>query len=188
MSVMRLQNGSRCYIQAIIDNKSRYVLAWKVSKDFGGVRTLALIKEALAKSKSIGVNVTPSVWVDGGSENLNSNVDSIVNNGKIQRVVAQVDIEQSNSMIESLFHRLKNRYLYYQNLRTYEDLVKHVDFYLKEANASIPFDMLGGATPSEVYLGKVTDIFLSKMLTSADQARKARMNFNRAQNCGKCPA
>jgi putative transposase len=188
MSVMRLQNGSKCYIQAIIDNKSRYVLAWKVSKDFGGVKTTALIKEALSNSKRLGVNIVPSVWVDGGSENLNSNVDSLLEDEEIQMVVAQVDIEQSNSMIESLFHRLKNRYLYYQVLRTYEDLVMHVNFYLKEANTSIPFDMLGGATPYEVYSGKVTDLFLSKMLTSADQARKDRMTFNKSQNCGKCPA
>jgi putative transposase len=188
MSVMRLQNGKRCYVQAIIDNKSRYVLAWKVSEDFGGVRTKELLWSALKKSKKLGVEVVPTVWVDSGTENLNSNVSSLVNNGEIVRTVAQVEVEQSNSMIEALFHRLKNRYLYYQNLRTYEELVKHVDFYLKEANASIPFEMLGGATPLEVYSGMADNKFSNQLTTGTAQARISRMTFNRSQNCGRCPA
>ena len=175
-------------MQAIIDNKSRYVLAWKVSEDFGGVRTKELLWSALKKSKKLGVEVVPTVWVDSGTENLNSKVTSLVNNGEIVRTVAQVDVEQSNSMIEALFHRLKNRYLYYQNLRTHEELVKHVDFYLKEANASIPFEMLGGATPLEVYSGKADKKFSNQLTTSTAQARISRMTFNRSQNCGRCPA
>jgi hypothetical protein len=34
----------------------------------------------------------------------------------------------------------------------------------------------------------VTYTLLAKMTTSADQARNERMNFNRNQNYGKCPA
>jgi len=39
LTILRLQDGSRAFVQAVIDNFSRYVLAWKVSPDYGGLRT-----------------------------------------------------------------------------------------------------------------------------------------------------
>ncbi len=66
--------------------------------------------------------------------------------------------------------------------------VKHVDFYLKEANAFIPFEMLGGATPLEVYSGKADKKFSTQLTANVAQARISRMTFNRSQNCGRCPA
>ncbi len=39
LTILRLQDGSRAFVQAVIDNFSRYVLVWKVSPDYGGLRT-----------------------------------------------------------------------------------------------------------------------------------------------------
>ena len=49
LTILRLQDGSRAFVQAVIDNFSRYVLAWKVSQDYGGVRTKELLERAIAK-------------------------------------------------------------------------------------------------------------------------------------------
>jgi putative transposase len=188
MSIIRLQDGAKCYIQCVIDNFSRYVLAWKVSKDYGGIRSLELLQSALHRSEELGMRVIPRVWCDSGTENLNSHVNSLVESGKIQRTVAQIDIEQSNSMIESLFNRLKNRYLYHKELSTFDALVKHVDFYLNESNNLIPFYAHSGATPLEAYSGKVTDQFISTICSNTSKAKISRMQFNRSMNCGSCPA
>ena len=113
LTILRLQDGTRAFIQAIIDNYSRYVLAWKVSKDYGGVRTKDLIHEALLMAQSLGLRMAPDVLVDSGTENLNTHVDELVTSELIRRTVAQIDIEFSNSMIEMLFHRLKHRHLFH---------------------------------------------------------------------------
>ncbi len=47
VSVFRIMNGAKVYIQAIIDNASRYVLAWEVTQTYGGANTKALIEKAL---------------------------------------------------------------------------------------------------------------------------------------------
>jgi hypothetical protein len=42
-SLLRLKNGTKIYIRAIIDNFSRYVLAWQATDYSGGIRTRDLI-------------------------------------------------------------------------------------------------------------------------------------------------
>jgi hypothetical protein len=46
--------------------------------------------------------------MDSGVENLNTQVDALVASGTIQRIIAQVDVVFSNSMIESWWRRLKH--------------------------------------------------------------------------------
>ena len=75
VTILRLQDGSRAFVQAIIDNFSRYVLAWNVSADYGGIRTKELLLKAIAKAQSLGLDLLPDVFVDSGSENLNVRVD-----------------------------------------------------------------------------------------------------------------
>ena len=91
-TVLRLQDGSRAFIQCIIDNFSRYVLAWKVSRDYGGFRTKELIENALAKAKSLDLNVKPNVIVDSGSENINKNVEHLKSLDLISITIAQIEI------------------------------------------------------------------------------------------------
>ena len=71
-------------------------------------------------------------------------------------MIAQFDIEQINSRVEMLFHRMKHRYLYTTLLSNFESLVKGTDFYLIESNIYIPHSALKGATPEEIITGSWT--------------------------------
>ena len=119
---MRLQDGTRGYIQAIIDNYSRYTLAWKVTSEYGGMHTKELIEQALNKAFELRMELTPNIFVDNGSENINQHVDDLITENKITRTTAGIEIDFSNSMIESLFHRIKNRHLYFVALKNLETL------------------------------------------------------------------
>jgi len=79
----------------------------------GGVRTKELLESALAKAESLGLNIKPNVLVDSGSENVNEVViEGLVKSDLISMTIAQIDIEESNSMVEMLFQRMKHLYLY----------------------------------------------------------------------------
>ena len=43
LTKVRLLDGTRAYLQAVIDNSSRYILAWQVSADYGGLQTAQLL-------------------------------------------------------------------------------------------------------------------------------------------------
>jgi transposase InsO family protein len=68
---IRLLDGSRAYLHAVIDNFSRRILGWKVTPTFDPAATAEILLAA-AKGLEHG---TPSVLVDGGVQNFNGPVD-----------------------------------------------------------------------------------------------------------------
>ena len=187
-TILRLGDGTKAFVQCIIDNYSRYVLAWKVSKDYGGARTKELIEKALAKSRSLGLEEKPNVLVDSGCENINEKVDVLVDSGSISMTIAQIDIEHSNSMVEMLFHRMKHRYLFTILLSNFDSLVKGSDFYLTESNTCIPHSALKGATPEEIITGSWTEEKKMELKEKIIAARQLRIETNKAVRCTPCLA
>ncbi|NRA67518.1 MAG: transposase family protein [Pseudobacteriovorax sp.] len=132
-SVIKLQDGTRCFIQTIIDNHSRYVLASRATTDYGGVRTAELIRQAIDNARSIKQQTT--LMCDQGTENINFEVDSLLEEQDIKRIVAQIDIDFSNSMVEALFKRMKHNYLFNHPLTSLEVLQEKLDYYIKESDS-----------------------------------------------------
>jgi transposase InsO family protein len=188
LTIFRLQDGSRAFLQAILDNFSRYTLAWKVSRDYGGLRTKELLLEAIHKAKTLGLKMVPSVFVDSGTENVNEQVDQLVVGNLISRTIAQIDVEFSNSMIEMLFHRLKHRYLFTIPLTNFEALKKGADFYLTESNTRIPQTVLKGATPEEAITGTWNSEQIDRIQAKVIDARMKRIEFNQRLRCQPCLA
>ena len=90
MSVFRIMSGPKVYIQAIIDNASRFVLAWEVSTTYGGASTKKLIEQAFETAKKLSkITFTPNLFVDSGTENLNREVNLLVSQKKIIRTISE---------------------------------------------------------------------------------------------------
>ncbi len=188
LTILRLQDGTKAFVQCVIDNFSRYVLAWKVSHDYGGLRTKELLLAAIKKAGELGLNVMPDVFVDSGTENINEHVNDLVSSDLIKRTIAQIDIEFSNSMIEMLFQRMKHRYLFTIPLTNFAALERGVDFFLTESNTCIPHAALRGATPEESITGKWNDEKIAEIKTRLNQARTARITTNQLLQCSPCLA
>jgi transposase InsO family protein len=109
VTVVHLLDGGRAFIQAIIDNFSRRILAWRVSPALEPAATATLLTEA-AKLLPLGSPAT--VVADSGVENINSAVDELIGAGALRRILAQVEVAYSNSMIEAFWRQLKHDWLY----------------------------------------------------------------------------
>jgi len=142
--------------------------------------------KAIAKAQSLGMNAVPDVWVDSGTENLNTHVDELVASELIRRTVAQIDVEASNSMVEMLFHRFKNRYMFTIPLTSFEAVENGADYYFIESNTHIPMAALKGATPEEVVTGKWTSEKMMEMKEKVVAARLARTQSNTSRRCQPC--
>jgi hypothetical protein len=59
-------------------------------------------------AKGLPDGTVPSAVIDSGVENVNGTVNEFVSDGTIQRILAQVDIVESNSMIEAWWRQLKH--------------------------------------------------------------------------------
>ena len=180
-TLIRLLDGSKAYLHAIIDNFSRRVLAWRVNDTFIPAVTAELLVEAGREIEEI----KPQLLVDGGVENYNSAVDKLVDSGLLKRILAQAEIRYSNSLIESWWRVIKHQWLFLNTLDTVASVRKLVAFYVQQHNSHLPHSAFKGKTPDEMYFGTGDDI--PKKLEEAKlQARGLRLKSNRERNCQVC--
>ena len=181
-TMIRLLDGSRIYLRAVIDNFSRRILAWNVIGTFDAEFTAKLLLDAARNITSPGM---PTVMTDGGSENFNAAVDELESSGVLKRVLAQTDIQFSNSMIEAWWRVLKHQWLYLNTLDSMATVRKLVAFYVEQHNTHLPHAAFHGQTPDEMYFGTGADV--PKQLQAARAAaRQARLAANRALRCQSC--
>ncbi len=180
-TLIRLLDGTRAYLHAVIDNFSRRILAWKVSSAFDP----SITAELLLGASSGLIDEKPTLLVDGGVENFNSAVDELVDSGLLRRRLAQTDISFSNSLIESWWRALKHQWLFLNTLDTVTRLKKLVSFYVDEHNTRLPHSAFRGQTPDEMYFG-TGDRIPDALDAAKNVARQSRMKLNRETSCPMC--
>lgn len=184
VTVVILSPRHKLYIQAVIDNFSRYVVAWRVSDHIsakGTVEVLAMARRnAMSEEKVI-------VLADPGSENNNHAVTKFTTSNNMRRVLARVEVHYSNSMIENLFRMFKNNFLYHQDIRNIHDLERKARFYFTQHNEVIPQAVLMGATPQESYRKLWSRENEDKLKSQRAEARHSRKEKNLVPPCYSCP-
>ncbi|TFH24092.1 MAG: transposase, partial [Myxococcales bacterium] len=182
-SCVRLVDGTKVWLHAVIDNFSRKILAWCVAERFDISNAAAVLQAAVCNA--VGGDPQPQLMADGGIENFNAEVDDLVGRGLLSRVRALVEVRFSNSMIESWWNNLKHQWLFLHRLETVAAVRRHVTFYVAEYNATIPHAAFSGQTPDEVYFGRGAEI--PAQLEAAKRAAQARrLAANRAMSCEIC--
>ena len=180
-TLIRLLDGSKAYLHAIIDNFSRRVLAWRINDTF----IPAVTAESLIEAAREIEDARPQVLVDGGVENYNSAVDKLVDSGLLKRILAQTEIRYSNSLIESWWRVIKHQRLFLNTLDTAASVRKLVAFYVEQHNSHLPHSAFKGQTPDEMYFG-TGDGIPKKLEAEKLQARELRLKSNRERNCHVC--
>ena len=182
-TVIRLLDGRRAYLNAVIDNFSRKILAWKVSERLEPENTVSVLLDA--SRHVVPVDDPPTLLVDGGVENFNASVDELIDSGVFRRLLAMTEISFSNSLIESWWRGLKHQWLYLNSLDSVATIEKLVTFYVNEHNTRLPHSAFRGQTPDEMYFG--TGEHIPADLEAAKKAaREARLEKNRRATCETC--
>jgi transposase InsO family protein len=184
-TVIRLLDGTRAYLHAVIDNFSRRILVWRVAETFAPVNTVAVLVDA-------GRGVTPSettpvVLADAGVENVNAYVDELITTGVLRRVLAFTELKFSNSMIEAWWRSLKHQWLFLHSLDSVATVRRLIEFYVQEHNRVLPHSAFRGQTPDELYFG-TGDAIAADLAARVAAARQARVEANRSAACGTCPS
>ncbi len=180
VTIIKLLDGTKSYLHAVIDNFSRRILSWRLAQGLSPTTTCEILREA---GNILGT--TPTVLVDSGVENVNGEVDQLVTDGLLERLLAQVDVSFSNSMIEAFWRSLRHQWLYLHSLDSFAALERLVGFYVTEHNAVMPHSAFSGQTPDEIYFergNRVGDDLAAARL----RARHVRMEANRRSSCGVC--
>ena len=184
-TIIRLLDGTRAYLHAVIDNFSRRILAWRVADTFAPVNSVAVLIEA---SRGATPSETmPVVLADAGVENVNAQVDELITTGVLRRVLAFTDLKFSNSMIEAWWRSLKHQWLFLHSLDNVTTVLRLVAFYVEQHNSVLPHSAFQGQTPDEMYFG-TGDAVPKDLLSRAGAARRTRVEANRSALCEICPS
>jgi len=181
VTIIRLLDGTRTYLHAVVDNYSRRVLAWTLESRLRAEGTRKILNEA---RQSLAHGTRVNVMTDGGSENLVVHQDGDLA-AVADHVVAQVDIVQSNSMIEALWSQLRHRWLYLHTLDSFAGLESLIRTYFADHNSLTPCIELGGRTPDDAYRAEELGLADRLRVQHAD-ARVRRVADNRARSCRTC--
>ena len=183
VTIIRLLDGTRAYLHAAIDNFSRRILAWSLEERMGAGGTCRILLEA---GRHLGSR-TPetTVMTDSGAENVNGNVDALLDREGLRRVLAQVEVSFSNSMIEAFWRSLRHAWLYLHALDNTATLRRLIEFYMRAHNETMPHAAINGQTPDEIYFGN-GDAVVIDLAAARVRARQERMKANRMAACGVC--
>jgi len=186
ISYFVLPNKTKLFIQAIIDNYSRYVIAWQVLDSYDGSKTGELLRKAIVATTRPSGREKLRLIVDGGGENRSKSVHHLEERGHFRKQVARFEISYSNSMVETLFRSLKHNYLFHQEIRSLANLKRHVDFWFKEHNEKIPHSSFNGETPAERFQKTWTKESEIRILVRQQEAVKLRIKENQKIFCTSC--
>lgn len=175
-TVIRLLDGTRAYLHAVIDNFSRRILAWRVAD------TLSPASRRTASSDD-----TPVVMADAGVENVNGAVDELVESGLLRRVLAFTEVKFSNSMIEAWWRSLKHQWLFLHSLDSVATIRRLVEFYVRQHNGVLPHSAFPGQTPDEMYFATGSNV-PDDLAGRKSAALQARLEQNRSAACEVCPS
>ena len=182
-SVLRLIDGTRVYLHAVIDNFSRRILAWCVEERLNPMNTFRVLSEAATGLPS----GTAQVYMDSGIENVNGVVDPLFDGQGLERVLAQVDVTFSNSLIEAWWRSLKHQWLYLHQLDSLASVRRLVAFYVQQHNEVMPHSAFNGLTPDEVYFEKAEGV-AAHLKAQRAEAQTLRLAMNRRASFSECSA
>ena len=183
VTIIRLLDGTRAYLHAVIDNYSRRILSWTLEDRLGSGGTCRILHEAAVQLRDRFEETT--VIADSGSENVNGEVDELLKDETLTRVLAQVEVTFSNSMIEAFWRSLKHSWLFLHALDNFTALERLVEFYVTAHNQVMPHSAFEGPTPDEMYFGTGGSV-VAELANARKAAREERMKENRAAACSVC--
>jgi transposase InsO family protein len=181
VTIIKLLDGTKAYLHAVIDNYSRKILAWTVAERLNPMNTCLVLKQAATCLDE----PETQVYMDSGVENLNKDVDQLLACGALRRVIAQIDVTFSNSLIEAWWRSLKHQWLFLNHLDSLATLQKLIEFYVTEHNATMPHSAFHGQTPDEMYFGRGQTI-PDELDRKRREAQRLRIEQNRSIACSDC--
>ncbi|MFH0756279.1 MAG: integrase core domain-containing protein [Bacteroidota bacterium] len=185
ITVVKCLNGMKYYVYLLMDNYSRFILNYRVSIRVSAEIRLDSIRNAYQDYIHEPANDT-MLLVDGGAENNNYPVDSYIQSDcvSLQKLIAGKDIHFSNSMVEAQNKLIKYYYLFKHPFQNLDELIKLLEWIVKDYNHCRPHHSLGGLTPFE----SLSDINLpqEKWVNQILEARQARIKKNTVKSCGIC--
>ena len=143
------------YLSTILDDYSRYIVAWKLCVTMKAQDVTDTLDLALAKSGLDQVNVghRPRLLSDNGASYISGDLAEWLNDKKIEHIRGAPYHPQTQGKIERRHQTLKNRILL-NNYYLPRELEEQISVFVENYNNKRLHESLNNLTPADVYFGR----------------------------------
>ena len=141
------------YLSTILDDFSRFIIAWKLCTTMKAADVTETIEMALASSGLAGSTRRPRLLSDNGSSYVASDLAMWLGNQGIKHVRGAPNHPMTQGKIERWHRTLKNRILL-ENYFLPGDLEAKIGSFVDHYNHRRYHESLGNLTPADVYTGR----------------------------------
>ena len=166
------------YLSTILDDYSRYLIAWKLCTNMRASDVTETIELALAASgcDQAIVQHKPRLLSDNGSCYISGELAEWMEKQKMEHVRGAPFHPQTQGKIERWHQTMKNRILL-ENYYLPGDLEQQIGFFVDHYNNHRYHESLNNVTPADVYFGRDKDI-----LREREKIKKQTIQYRRLQH------
>jgi len=164
------------YLSTILDDFSRYIIAWKLCTTMKAEDVTDTLQLALAASGCDQARVVhkPRLLSDNGSSYISADLAEWLDDKGMQHVRGAPHHPQTQGKIERWHQTLKNRILL-ENYYLPGDLEAHIGRFVEHYNHRRYHESLKNLTPADVYFGRGQTILLQRERIKRDTIQKRRL-------------
>jgi putative transposase len=164
------------YLSTILDDYSRYIIAWKLCTTMKAEDVTDTLQLALAASGCDQARVVhkPRLLSDNGSSYVSADLAEWLDDNGMDHVRGAPHHPQTQGKIERWHQTLKNRILL-ENYYLPGDLEAQIGRFVEHYNHRRYHESLKNLTPADVYFGRGQTILLQRERIKSDTIRKRRL-------------
>ena len=168
------------YLSTILDDFSRYIIAWKLCTTMRADDVTDTLQLALAASGCDQVRVVhkPRLLSDNGSSYVSGDLAKWLEDEGMHHVRGAPCHPQTQGKIERWHQTLKNRILL-ENYYLPGDLKAHINHFVEYYNHWRYHESLQNLTPADVYFGRGQTILLQRERTKTETIKRRRLMHQR---------
>jgi putative transposase len=168
------------YLSTILDDFSRYIIAWKLCTTMKAEDVTATLELALKASELDQVNVVhrPRLLSDNGSSYISADLANWLHDQNMDHVRGAPYHPQTQGKIERWHQTLKNRILL-ENYFLPGDLEAEIEAFVTHYNHQRYHESLGNLTPADVYFGRGQTILIERERIKRQTIERRRLLHRR---------
>jgi len=168
------------YLSTILDDFSRYIIAWKLctamkAEDVTDTLELALKASGCDQAKVVH---KPRLLSDNGSSYISGDLAEWLDDRSMEHVRGAPYHPQTQGKIERWHQTLKNRILL-ENYYLPGDLETQIDAFVEHYNHQRYHESLGNLTPADVYFGRGQTILLKRERIKRKTIEHRRLQYRK---------
>src|SRR5262245_29866074 len=168
------------YLSTILDDFSRYIIAWKLCTTMRAGDVTDTLQMALTASGCAAARVVhkPRLLSDNGSSYVSGDLARWLEDAGMHHVRGAPSHPQTQGKIERRHQTLKNRILL-ENYYLPGDLKAHINRFIEHYNHRRYHESLQNLTPADVYFGRGQTILLHRERIKRDTIKRRRLQHQR---------